>query len=52
MTIRAHETPDNDRATLADRFLDAVLDKGTLWLLAGVGILAGVVVGVQIGIAS
>lgn len=51
MTVRVYEAADEERGTLADRFLDVVLEKGTLWLLVGVGILAVIVVGVQIGIA-
>jgi hypothetical protein len=35
--------------SFSDRFLNVVLDKGLLWLLAGTGVLAVVVAVVQVG---
>lgn len=40
---------EEEREERADAFLDAVLDKGTVWLLWGVGVLAVVVAVVQVG---
>jgi hypothetical protein len=45
---RRAEVADVVPETFSDRFLDVVLDKGLPWLLAGVGVLLAVVVGVQL----
>ncbi len=39
---------DEVEETFSDRFLDLVLEKGLVWLLYGVGVLAVVVAAIQV----